>query len=82
MISSYTKFTMCFPTCSAVLEHLVASRVTCTMREDLQVEETHAPDLHQVNAIKRISKFMAHSYETPSYKKRLCSQSIRLSACI
>ena len=44
-----TNSTMCFPTCTAVLEHSVASPVAFTTKEGLQVEETHATDHLQVS---------------------------------
>ena len=48
-ISYCTNSMMCFPTCTAALEHLVASPVAFTTREGLQVEEIHATDHLQVS---------------------------------
>ena len=42
---------MFFPTYTAALGRLVASRVTCIMREDHQAEGKHAPDHPQVSEI-------------------------------
>ena len=44
-----TNSTMYFPTCTAAPEHSVASPVTFTTKEGLQVEETHATDHLQVS---------------------------------